>query len=118
MHRTPGLGAHVPVIFQALAKVSMIPMPDLSQWKPEDLLKAVALLGAAIAFGIGLFQYRRAQQWKRAEWVAQEMKLLFGIRGASRFSRRRGGVSLGALRGYRSAAARQRLFCQIPAESR
>jgi hypothetical protein len=58
----------------------MIPMLDLSQcqWKPEDLLKAVALLGAAIAFGIGLFQYRRAQQWKRAEWVAQEMKLLFG----------------------------------------
>jgi hypothetical protein len=46
-------------------------------WKPEDLLKAIALVGAAIAFAIGLVQYRRAQQWKRAEWVAQEMKQLF-----------------------------------------
>src|SRR6185295_20218314 len=53
-------------------------MLDLSQCKLDDLLKALALLGAAIAFGSGLFQYRRAQQWKRAEWVAQEMKLLFG----------------------------------------
>jgi hypothetical protein len=31
-------------------------------WKPEDLLKAIALVGAAIAFAIGLVQYRRAQQ--------------------------------------------------------
>jgi hypothetical protein len=53
-------------------------MQLLSQWSPDDLLKAVAFLGAALVFGIGLFQYRRAQQWKRAEWVAQEMKQLFG----------------------------------------
>ena len=54
-------------------------MFQLDHWKPEDLLKAIALVGAAIAFAIGLAQYRRAQQWKRAEWVAQEMKqLLFG----------------------------------------
>lgn len=53
-------------------------MPTLSEWKPDDVLKAIALLGAAIAFTIGLIQYRRAQQWKRAEWVAQEMKGLFG----------------------------------------
>jgi hypothetical protein len=46
-------------------------------WKPEDLLKAIALVGAAIAFAIGLVQYRRAQHWKRTEWVAQEMKKLF-----------------------------------------
>lgn len=45
-------------------------------WKPDDFLKAVALGGAAMAFGIGLWQYRRAQQWKRAEWIAQEMKQL------------------------------------------
>lgn len=53
-------------------------MPPLSDWKPDDLLKAVALIGAAFAFVAGLAQYRRAQQWKRAEWVAQEMKSLFG----------------------------------------
>src|SRR4051812_1226048 len=52
-------------------------MLQLDQWKPEDLLKAIALVGATIAFAIGLVQYRRAQQWKRAEWVAQEMKQLF-----------------------------------------
>lgn len=53
-------------------------MVSLNDWKPDDLLKAIALFGAAIAFTIGLVQYQRAQQWKRAEWVAQEMKSLFG----------------------------------------
>jgi hypothetical protein len=52
-------------------------MFQLDKWKPEDLLKAIALVGAAIAFAISLIQYRRAQQWKRAEWVAQELKQLF-----------------------------------------
>ncbi len=52
-------------------------MFQFDKWQPEDLLKAIALVGAAIAFAIGLGQYRRAQQWKRAEWVAQEMKQLF-----------------------------------------
>jgi len=28
-------------------------------WKPEDLLKAIALVGAAIAFAIGLVQHPR-----------------------------------------------------------
>ena len=46
-------------------------------WKPDDLIKAVALAGAAVAFFIGLIQYRVNQRWKRAEWVAQEMKTLF-----------------------------------------
>jgi hypothetical protein len=52
-------------------------MTALSEWKPDDVLKAIALVGAACAFIVGLFQYRRAQQWKRAEWVAQQMKELF-----------------------------------------
>jgi hypothetical protein len=52
-------------------------MLTLSEWKPDDLVKAIAILGAAVAFIIGLVQYKRAQQWKRAEWVAQEMKNLF-----------------------------------------
>jgi hypothetical protein len=53
-------------------------MTPLNDWTPDDLLKALALLGAALAFLVGLLQYRRAQHWKRAEWVAQEMKALFG----------------------------------------
>lgn len=43
----------------------------------DDLAKALGLLGALYAFRVGLIQYRTAQQWKRAEWVAQEMKALF-----------------------------------------
>jgi hypothetical protein len=60
-------------------------MFELKNWHPDDLLKAIALLGAGVAFLLGLLQYRRAQQWKRAEWVAQEMKGLFAdpmVRGA------------------------------------
>ena len=53
-------------------------MLSLSEWKPDDFLKAILFLGAAIAFIVGLAQYRRAQHWKRVEWVAQEMKGLFG----------------------------------------
>jgi hypothetical protein len=40
----------------------------------DDYLKIFALLGASIAFGVGLLQYRRAQRWKRAEFLANEMK--------------------------------------------
>jgi hypothetical protein len=53
-------------------------MPPLREWKPDEILTALALLGAAVAFVVGLVQYRQSQRWKRAEWVAQEMKGLFG----------------------------------------
>lgn len=54
-----------------------MPALDFTTWKADDLLKAIALAGAAVAFVIGLLQYRKGQRWKRAEWVAQEMKALF-----------------------------------------
>jgi len=44
---------------------------------PSDQLHAIAFLGAAAAFSIGLAQYIRAQTWKRTEWVAQEMESFF-----------------------------------------
>jgi len=47
-------------------------------WTIENILKAIALGGGVGAFLVGLWQYRRSQQWKRAEWVAQEMKELLG----------------------------------------
>jgi hypothetical protein len=53
-------------------------MLALSEWTPDDLVKMIVFLGAAVAFLVGLAQYRRAQHWKRVEWVAQEMKGLFG----------------------------------------
>src|SRR6266436_4813731 len=37
-------------------------------------LTLAALSGGLVAFFAGLFQYRRAQRWKRAEFVANEMK--------------------------------------------
>src|SRR5207253_10623044 len=52
-------------------------MFEFKNWSPDDFFKAVALVGAIVAFIVGLLQYRKAQQWKRAEWVAQEMKQLF-----------------------------------------
>ena len=53
-------------------------MLTLDDWTPDVLLKAVALVCALLTFIVGLLQYRRSQQWKRAEWVAQEMKAYFG----------------------------------------
>lgn len=47
------------------------------EWKAQDILTALALIGGSLAFILGLIQYRKAQQWKRAEWIAQEMKLFF-----------------------------------------
>lgn len=43
----------------------------------DNQVKLLALVGAFVAFIIGLFQYRKAQRWKRSEWIAQEMKDFF-----------------------------------------
>lgn len=40
----------------------------------DQFLAAAGLVIAAVAFGIGLLQYRKAQRWKRAEWVAAEVR--------------------------------------------
>ena len=37
-------------------------------------LTLAAMTGGLVAFLGGLMQYRRAQRWKRAEFVANEMK--------------------------------------------
>ena len=39
----------------------------------DQLIAVTGLLGALVAFLVGLRQYRRAQAWKRAEWVAAEV---------------------------------------------
>lgn len=45
---------------------------SFSEWM--DVVKVV---GAAIAFGIGLWQYRSSQVWKRLEFVSAQMKIFF-----------------------------------------
>jgi hypothetical protein len=40
-------------------------------------LSAGGAAGATIAFLVGILQYRKAQQWKRAEFLASEIKSLF-----------------------------------------
>lgn len=56
-------------------------MSTLLRWfatlTPDGQLKAMALLGAIAAFVIGLLQYRKAQRWKRVEWIAKEMDAFF-----------------------------------------
>jgi hypothetical protein len=47
-------------------------MTDAESW--DVVLKSLALAGTAIAFGVGIWQYVKAQRWRRAEWVAQEIR--------------------------------------------
>ena len=44
------------------------------QTDAEFFLKCLAALGALIAFAIGLLQYRKAQLWKRKEFLGTEIK--------------------------------------------
>jgi len=52
----------------------MLPSPptSFSSW-----IEVVKVLGAAIAFLIGLQQYRRSHVWKRLEFVSAQMKIFF-----------------------------------------
>jgi hypothetical protein len=43
----------------------------------EVLLTFLGVCGAVVAFVIGLGHYKRAEQWKRAEFIASEMKEFF-----------------------------------------
>ena len=40
----------------------------------KEELDTLALAGAVVGFCVALYQYRVAQRWKRAEWVAGEMR--------------------------------------------
>jgi hypothetical protein len=56
--------------------------PDLTvhivqEAKGFDWVGLLKILGATVAFGIGLWQYRKNQAWKRVEFVASEMKAFF-----------------------------------------
>jgi hypothetical protein len=44
---------------------------------PADLLTIMGMAAALAAFAVSLCQYRRAQQWKRREFVAKEMEKIF-----------------------------------------
>ena len=54
-----------------------VPPPDASLEKCKFILSIVGYAGAAIAFLIGLQQYRRGEYWKRSQFLAQEMKEFF-----------------------------------------
>ena len=41
---------------------------------PSDWIAIVGIASGLAAFVVGLLQYSRAQQWKRAEFVAAQMK--------------------------------------------
>jgi hypothetical protein len=52
------------------------PDAGLERWK--FILLIVGYAGAVVAFLVGLRQYRRAEYWKRSQFLAQEMKEFFG----------------------------------------
>jgi len=62
-----GAGASADAIAAAQLAVNRI---DLA-------LTFLGVCGAAVAFVIGLRQYKRAEQWKRAEFIASELKEFF-----------------------------------------
>jgi hypothetical protein len=43
----------------------------------SNWIEILKILGAALAFWIGLTQYRRSEVWKRLEFVAAEMKTFY-----------------------------------------
>lgn len=43
----------------------------------SNWIEILKISGAALAFGIGLNQYRKSQAWKRLEFVAAEMKAFY-----------------------------------------
>jgi hypothetical protein len=52
--------------------LSLLRSVSFSNWM--DILK---LVGAGVAFGIGLQQYRKSETWKRLEFVAAEMRAFY-----------------------------------------
>ena len=45
---------------------------SVSNW-----IEITKILGASLAFSIGLWQYRKSEAWKRLEFVAAEMKIFY-----------------------------------------
>ena len=52
-------------------------VPYLTASQIETLLHGLALVAGGCAFGIGLWQYSRAQAWKRYEFVANEARQFY-----------------------------------------
>ena len=53
-------------------------MPALSEWKPDDLLKALVLPRRSRSLSSWAWRSTGTRHWKRAEWVAQEMRSFLG----------------------------------------
>jgi hypothetical protein len=49
-------------------------VPYLTVAQIEALLHGLTLVAGGVAFGCGLYQYSRAQAWKRYEFVAAEIR--------------------------------------------
>jgi hypothetical protein len=79
--RTPSLSTFVFLLLAAglVAAAECTAAPQdasgLERWK--FVLSILGYLGALGAFAVGLWQYRRADYWKRSEFLAKEMKEYF-----------------------------------------
>ncbi len=48
-------------------------MPGI-EFKPIEIADLLKLIGALTVFALGLYQYARAQKWKRGEFIAAQIK--------------------------------------------
>jgi hypothetical protein len=71
------LGWRLIVFTTAPSDVGDLQQAALALEKWRFALSVAGTVGAALAFWVGLMQYRRAQHWKRAEFLASELKDLF-----------------------------------------
>jgi len=44
----------------------------------DDPVQTLTMAGGVIVFAVGIYQYWRAQQWKRSEFIASEIKAMRG----------------------------------------
>jgi hypothetical protein len=69
--------ATLAVVFLSACAATGSASPETA-FKPMEIAISLAgLAGAGVAFVFGLRQYRRSEQWKRAEFVSTEMKEFF-----------------------------------------
>ena len=54
--------------------VRMMAQTDLKQIDLKLITEWLKILGGIVVFGLGLFQYARAQKWKRREFIASQIK--------------------------------------------
>jgi len=46
----------------------------MTRWKKSEAISLLSVICAALVFGFGIWQYRASENWKRSEFVANQIK--------------------------------------------